>query len=118
MVKNETGAGDLLGKLAMQFGVAEFGNRTAFGTDHQNVMPVTGGVHAGSPRIDGVKPVDQAFSNKEVKRPVNRGRCRPGLDFTNFVEQFVGLHAALALQQDFKHFATNGRQAPSALGTQ
>ena len=117
VVQYKPRAGHFLGQLAMQFGVAELGHGTAFGADNQNVMPIAGRVHAGGPGIDGIEPMDKAFSNKEVKRSVNCRRCGPWLYFTDFVEQFVGFHATLALQQDFKHLAPDRRQTPPALGT-
>ena len=97
VVQNKPRAGHFLGQLAMQLGVAELGHGSALGADDQNVMPFTGRIHAGGPGIDGVEPMDKAFRNKEVKRPVDRWGRGPGLYFADFVEQFVGFHATLAL---------------------
>lgn len=97
VVQYKPRAGHFLGQLAMQFGVAELGHGSAFGADDQNVMPVAGRVHAGGPGIDGVETMNKAFGNKKIKRSVDRGGRGPGLYFTDFVEQFVGFHATLAL---------------------
>src|SRR5690606_40377657 len=65
---------------------------------------------ARSPGIDGIQPVSQAFFHQEVESPINGGRCCTGLIVAHQLQQFVCLHAAPLLQEDFQHPAPQGRE--------
>jgi len=116
--QDKAGLSHFLSEFAMQGRVAEFGYGAALRANDQDVVRVAGSVLAGGPGVYRIEPVDEAFGNKEVERPIyRRGRCA-GLYFANFVEQLVGFDAAATLQKNFKHFAAYGRQAFAALGAE
>lgn len=109
--QNKPGRSHFTSQLPAKGRVGKLGHGAAVGTDNQEVVGFAAGVQAGRPCIDGVKTMDQALFDQEIKRTVNRGRRSARLDAADFVQQLVRLDAAALFEKNFEHFAAYGRKA-------
>lgn len=106
------------GQLLAHYGVTDLCDRSAAGTDDEQIMRGTRRIVAGCPGVDRIQTMNQALVDQKIQRPVNRGRRRTGVLGAYGIQQLVGLDAATVAQEQFQHLAADGRQPAAALLTE
>lgn len=75
------------------------------------------GVRTGHERGQSFDAMDQPLFKQKVQRPIDRGRCRATVVFTQAIEQFISPRWPAPIQHQPQHQPTNIGQARSTLGT-